>query len=124
MTVCAETCPSIYVLYTDDVPHEPHHIRCWQHDWKLLSLTSRSFCVVLANRRLLAVTTDNVRSVRSHDQLMGQGHAKKQSWSMNSHVISMFICTHSVINIIWRGDFYTVSQKTSHFVIVHIFDKY
>ena len=64
MTVSTETCPSIHVVYTDDVPHQPHHIRCWQHDQQLLSLASRRFCVVLANQRLVVATRDNVCSER------------------------------------------------------------
>jgi len=48
MTVCA-----------DDVPHRPDHIRRW-YDQELLSLANRSFCIVLANQRLVAAKTDEV----------------------------------------------------------------
>ena len=64
MTVSTDTRFSIYLVYTDDVPHEQRHIRCLQRDQRLLSLASRSFCVVLANQRLVAAMTDIVRSVQ------------------------------------------------------------
>jgi len=30
-TVSTDACPAVDAVYSDDVPHEPHHIRCWQH---------------------------------------------------------------------------------------------
>jgi len=63
MTVSTEACSSVHLICTDDVPHEPHHIRCLQHDQQLLILASRSFCDVLANQRPVAATTDIVRRV-------------------------------------------------------------
>jgi len=65
MTVYDGCDASIHLVYTDDLPHEPHHIHCWQHDQRLLSLASRSFCVVLANQRLVSATTDNDSRRRS-----------------------------------------------------------
>ena len=67
MTVSTDDRASIHAVYTDDVPPEPYHIRCWQHDQQLLSLASRSFCVALANHRLVAASTDNVG--RTHRQV-------------------------------------------------------
>ena len=66
MTVSTDTCPAIHLVYTDDVPHQPHHIRCWQHDQQLLSLASHSFYVVLANQQLVMATPDNVRISPGH----------------------------------------------------------
>jgi len=65
MTVSTDACPSIHAVYIDDVPHQPHHIRCCQHDQQLLSLASHGFCVVLANQRLVVAMTDSVRSLQS-----------------------------------------------------------
>ena len=65
MTVSIEARSSLHVVYTDDVPQEPHHIRCWQHGQQFLSLASRSLCVVLANQQLVVATRDNVRNARS-----------------------------------------------------------
>jgi len=63
MTVSTDIRSSIHLVYTDDVPPEPHHIRCGQHDQQLLSLASRRFCVVLANQRLVAATTNSGHSI-------------------------------------------------------------
>jgi len=68
MTVCADTCPWFYVVYTDDVRQEPRHILSWQYDQELTSLANRRFCVVLANQWLVAATADNARSAL--DQLV------------------------------------------------------
>ena len=60
MTISADTGPPmIHLVCTDDVPLEPHHIRCRLQAEQLLSLASRSFSVVLANHQLDMAKTDN-----------------------------------------------------------------
>jgi len=63
MTISTDTHPTLHVVYTDDVPaQEQRHIRHLQHDQELLSLAFCSFCVVLANWRLVTAMRDNVSS--------------------------------------------------------------
>jgi len=64
MTVAPDVSAAIHLLYTEDVPLEPHHIRSLQQDQQLMSLASRSFSAVLAIQQLAAAIIDNACSTQ------------------------------------------------------------